>query len=159
DEVTDHDVAPRIRLELVEHDLGRLRILESSARVREVRKRRKPERRPQLVETVRRDPAKLTARLVLHAPLREHHYETGPPRPVAGGRGEEAHRGSELCEPALLPPNAEHLDAVHARGVATREESAQIRRPRRRRLRPRELAVAECERGRVVLGDVETERL
>jgi len=78
---------------------------------------------------------------------------------VVGLAGEKPNDGCELGQPALLAADPEHLDSVRPRGVAAGEQAPPLARPLGGGLRLRQAAVAERERARVVLCDVEVERL
>ena len=73
--------------------------------------------------------------------------QAGTPVPALA-RGQQPHHGRELGQPALLAPDAEHLDAVDARGVAAGQQPAPLVRahapsPRRPSSRPSHSAIAE----------------
>ena len=65
----------------------------------------------------------------------------------------------QLGEAPLLATDPEHLDAVDARGGAPREQTAPLVRSVRGRLGLGEFSGAEGQGRRVVLGDVQRERL
>ena len=83
----------------------------------------------------------LSPRLALHAQLGEHDDEPGMPWPLSIAlAGEDPDHRRELCQAPLLAANAEHLDAVGARCVATGQQPAPIVRAPRHRLCLREVA-------------------
>ena len=151
DEVPDHRVRARVRQELAIEGLRERLVAEHGACVGEVHERRDPQRRPQRADPVPDQPAELAARVVDHAELREDGDEAWPPRAVARRAAEEADDRRDLREPTLLAPDAEHLDAVRARRVPRGEEPSPLVRSHRRALGRDEVAVAELERGAVVL--------
>ena len=77
----------------------------------------------------------LAANVILHRELGEHRREARSPRPACpvAGREDTDYRG-KLREAALLATDSEHLNAVHARGVAADEQLAPFARALRGRL-------------------------
>ena len=105
-------------------------------------------------------PVELARAASVHVELGEHRRQARSPRAgVALGAGEHADDRRELREPALLAPDAEHLHAVDARGVAPEEQLAHSCERVGGVLGIREPALEQRERGAEVLGDVEDERL
>ena len=84
DEVPDHHVRARERLELRIQELGRDFVAERRARVGEVRERREPERLAVAIDPLVDDPVELPLRLGFHSQLGEQGNETGAPRPSYG---------------------------------------------------------------------------
>ena len=158
--MADHHVRARQRLELGVDDRRHLPMAERGAGVGEVGERRDPQRLAEAVEALRGDPRELGLGLLVHPELDQQRDQPRPPRPVLVAlAGEHPDDRRELGQPALLAHDAEHLDPVHAGGVAPGEQPAPLVRAPLARLGLLEAPVAERDRRAVVLGDVEHERL
>src|SRR5262249_60866580 len=102
-------------------------VAHGSRSVRQVGEGAQPERLAIHVEALGPDALELPPGLVGHAQLGE--KRSKPRTPRAPGRvagDEQTDNRRELAQPALLAPDAEHLDAVDAGRVAADEEPAPL---------------------------------
>src|SRR4051812_17297937 len=126
DEVPDHDVRPRMRLELRIDELRCALVAERRTRVSEVRERRKPKRFTKRVQALSRDSLEMLARLALHPQVDEQADQAGPPGSFARSPGEDSQHRRDLAQATLLAPDAEHLDPVGPPGIPAGEQPAPI---------------------------------
>ena len=160
DQMADHHVAPRERLQLGIDDRRHRLVTQRSTGVTQVGERRQPQRRLVAIDAFggKLESSRFASRsMPSSASTATSPGRHGPSRSASRARILIDRR--ELCQAPLLAANTEHLDAVGARRITPSEQQGPIVRAPGHRLGFREIPVAESDRRPVVLGDVVHERL